>query len=697
MRRRARSVATGSVKTGSVWFFGLLLVVVTACNSLDSESPQSGSRTIIPVDDRPTLQALTTPPAISGGTLAITADGRFAIAADPDRDRVSIVDLSLGTTRHVALQPGDEPGRVVVDGVDHAYIALRRAGDIASLDLPSAQIDRRDHVCAAPRGMAMDKGNGMLHVACADGHLITLRAATGESLRVLNLEPDLRDVLVHGDGLLVSTFKRAEVLHVDATGEVGLRDGALPFSVSVQDTSRQNLSAPSVGPSVGPSVPGGEFAFDGGQKQQPMSAHLAWRMAQSQLGEVYMLHQGESQDVVDIQTKPTGTSSTPYGGGSGFGCGGIVTPAITRLDARAQTQTAAVQSGVLSVDLAVSSDGRLAIAQAGQADPLAPRPNVVFDSDGFSDGAPVPALSLPGQFDVSSSTLLPPDIDPATAGSSVVTVMQAPQMTFTQGPGVCQSGLPVSVVGQATAVAFTAQGDLVVQSREPALLSVVPFGSSAGGQGRVISLAGDSVRDTGHELFHRDAGGGIACASCHAEGAEDGHTWTFTGLGVRRTQALHVGLQGTEPFHWSGDEPSVGHIMEDVFVGRMGGVHQGQARLGALSDWLFALRPPAPIMPADDAAAMRGKELFQSGATGCTGCHSGSKFTNNKTVDVGTGAKVQVPSLIGVGYRAPLMHTGCAATLADRFNPECGGSQHGHTAQLSTAEISDMVAYLQTL
>jgi mono/diheme cytochrome c family protein len=679
--------------TSSVWFGGLLLSVATACNSLDAVSPQPGTRMIIPVDARPTQQALSTPPAISGGTLAITLDGRFAVAADPDRDRVSIVELQSGITRHVALQPGDEPGRVVVDGVDHAYIALRRAGDVASLDLPSAQIDRRNHVCSAPRGMAFDWGNGLLHVACADGRLVTLKAATGESVRELNLEPDLRDVLVHGDGLLVSTFKRAEVLHVDASGEVGLRDGALPFSVNVLDVKRRNTN-----------TMGGDVAFDDGVTQQPMSAHLAWRMAQNQNGEVYMLHQGESLNVVDIQTKPSGTNSSPYGGGSGFGCGGIVTPALTHLDGRGQTQTVGVQSGVLSVDLAVSAtDGRVAIAQAGQVDPSAPRPTVVFGSSGSDVAAPTAAFGFPGQFDVSSSNALPKDIDPAVAGSSIVTVMQSQQMGFkgqVPTPGGCQSGLPVRVIGQATAVAFTPAGDLVVQSREPALLSVVPSTPAlmgVGGQGKVFSLAGDSVRDTGHEIFHRDAGGGIACASCHAEGAEDGHTWSFTGIGIRRTQALHVGLQGTEPFHWSGDESNLGHIMEDVFVGRMGGVHQGEGRLGALSDWLFALRPPAPIMAADDAAAVRGEQLFQSGATGCTGCHNGAKFTNNKTVDVGTGGKLQVPSLVGVGYRAPLMHTGCAATLAERFNPDCGGSQHGHTAQLSTAEISDMVAYLQTL
>jgi len=56
-----------------------------------------------------------------------------------------------------------------------------------------------------------------------------------------------------------------------------------------------------------------------------------------------------------------------------------------------------------------------------------------------------------------------------------------------------------------------------------------------------------------------------------------------------------------------------------------------------------------------------------------------------------------VPSLIAVGYRAPFMHNGCAATLAARFDPKCGGNNHGNTASLSDAQRGDLVAYLESL
>ena len=197
-----------------------------------------------------------------------------------------------------------------------------------------------------------------------------------------------------------------------------------------------------------------------------------------------------------------------------------------------------------------------------------------------------------------------------------------------------------------------------------------------------IDLGGDSVYDTGHEIFHRDAGAGIACASCHAEGGDDGHVWHSAGVGARRTQSLNVGLEGTAPFHWSGDQADVPALMEEVFVVRMGGVHASPERIDALENWLYELQPLPPHARADDEAALRGKALFE-GEAECSSCHSGSKFTNNKTVDVGTGEPLQVPSLVGVGYRAPLIHTGCAATLRDRFDPPCGGDKHGKTAQLA--------------
>ena len=67
-------------------------------------------------------------------------------------------------------------------------------------------------------------------------------------------------------------------------------------------------------------------------------------------------------------------------------------------------------------------------------------------------------------------------------------------------------------------------------------------------------------------------------------------------------------------------------------------------------------------------------------------------------VDNGTGAPLQVPRLTAVSFRLPLLHDGCAKTLRDRFSAPCGGGDmHGHTSQLDSSPIDDLVAYLETL
>src|SRR5580704_1278232 len=80
--------------------------------SLPGAGPASGPR--------PTFQSTVTasvpPPPISGGTLLVTYDGKTAVAADPDRDAIYVVDIQGMTVRAtIALQAGDEPGRLVED------------------------------------------------------------------------------------------------------------------------------------------------------------------------------------------------------------------------------------------------------------------------------------------------------------------------------------------------------------------------------------------------------------------------------------------------------------------------------------------------------------------------------------------------------------------------------------------------------
>jgi mono/diheme cytochrome c family protein len=246
--------------------------------------------------------------------------------------------------------------------------------------------------------------------------------------------------------------------------------------------------------------------------------------------------------------------------------------------------------------------------------------------------------------------------------------------------------------GQVIAVAYSQTGVLFAQTREPAALW-------RGDTRASTPLASDWRTDTGHLIFHANAGGGLACASCHPEGGEDGRTWNFVCAGARRTQSIRGGISQTAPFHWDGSEHDFSHLMDDVFSGRMAGPMLSADQKTALQSWVDTIPAMPPTANLDSAAVVRGAMVFDDAKVGCASCHAGSLLTNNATVDVGTGQAMQVPSLRGVSWRAPFMHNGCAQTLADRFSDAgcSGGDRHGVTSTLTAGQIGDLTAYLQSL
>ena len=289
-----------------------------------------------------------------------------------------------------------------------------------------------------------------------------------------------------------------------------------------------------------------------------------------------------------------------------------------------------------------------------------------------------------------SGAVLPIDVARSASGAFAVVsagTRQIWRLDGAAGPDACTLGADrVQVPSEPVAVAFRGE-ELLVQTREPAQLWI--------GE-RHVDLPGERRGDLGHHLFHSATALGVACASCHPEGGEDGHLWTFSGVGPRRTQSLAGGVTATAPFHWEGDFKDLGGLLDEVLVRRMSGDRPGRDEIDGLGRFLDAIPRRAPLA-VEPAAAARGEALFHSPAAGCAGCHSGPALTNNSTVDVGTGAAFQVPSLRGVGQRGPWMHDGCAATLAERFGRCGGGDRHGHTSQLTAVEVGDLVAYLQAL
>lgn len=232
--------------------------------------------------------------------------------------------------------------------------------------------------------------------------------------------------------------------------------------------------------------------------------------------------------------------------------------------------------------------------------------------------------------------------------------------------------------------------DTLVQTLEPATLKWVR-------SSKTVVLSEEPRVDSGLRVFQLTAETGLSCASCHPLGRSDAHTWDFSRAGPRRTQPLEGGVSQRGALHWDAEFANLEQLIDDVLVVRMGlSVPVPQDHKDALRIFLDSL--PAPTMDRDEdsLAVARGRALFEADETECALCHSGEALTNHAIYDVGTGGRFVTPSLLGVAGRLPLMHDGCARTLKERFGI-CGGSRHGSTAQLTPAQIDDLVSYLGSL
>jgi hypothetical protein len=532
--------------------------------------------------------------------LLVASDGVTAVAADPDRDMVWWTDVHVAApvVSSVALQAGDEPGRVAQDGAGLINVALRRGGAVVAIDLVAQKVVRRTPVCPAPRGIAYDSDANTTIVACASGELVTL-ASDGSVVRSLFLEPDLRDVVPLGGGFLaVSKLRTAAVLLIDGSGMV--RSRTLPPLDGTHD------------------------------------ADVAWRMVRipGATG-VAVAHQLASTAPINLSAPGS------WSGGGSFG------------------------SSAFDVVTTAASFFQYDLTMPGAAPTLS--------SIGLGGSLPVD-ISI----DASAGTLLV-----AFAGTESVD-----ELPLTADAGVGRSRLAPGV----TSVAYGANGRQVIFEREAA--GFIPEFNGAA----IVVPNAPSVDDTGFRLFHRvsRSDGLLACASCHPEGRDDGRVWQFN-LGARRTKSLVGGVMDTAPFHWAGDLMDLPALMSEVYTNRMGGMSEDAQHVAALARFLEAI-PRVPIaVPAPSASFTNGKALFESMDVGCTGCHSGPHLTTNAIVDVGTGQPFKVPTLIGVGLRAPYLHDGCAATLPDRFGACGGGIFHGHTSQLSASDIADLSLYVGSL
>jgi mono/diheme cytochrome c family protein len=624
---------------------------------------------------------------VTGGTLLVLHDGVTAVAADPDRDNVSIISLaSQKVLGQVQLAAGSEPGRVVADTAGIVHVVLRRGGGIADIDPKTATLLGYRQTCALPRGIVSRPSNDSLLVTCMTGEIYTLTADSSnkEPVSVVSVHTssgpvvDLRDILVTAnDTVFLTTFRSATVFQVADDGSVA---SSVPLNVRV-DTSAAQLAANN--------LPGGT--------PQNFDPAVAWRAVLGPAGDIIIAHQGGTDRVIDVSAADQGTTQVPtstqcegsgtYGGETCTTISGapICTPPIMIGLTSSVSPTGVVNdgpalpNGALPVDIAPTADGSHYIVA------LAGNPGGAIGSDGkpLLNIVTVPSISQGG-----------PAANVAQNDSDLCALSLA------------SSG--VSVPGQVTAVAVDASGNTVAQTRQPASIQYVTASGVV-----AIPLSSIDVSNQGFDLFHTNTGRGDTCAGCHAEGQDDGRTWNFTEgfnadgspaeLRPRRTQTFRTGFLDTAPFHWDAEFAGMPALMVDVFVHRMAAADPPTpAQQSALELWMDGIPPKMHDVPSAALAASitRGQAIFQDSSTGCATCHSGKNFTNNLNEDIGFpgGVLLQTPSLIDVQFRGPFLHDGSVPTLEARFtDPTAMSGKHGTTSQLTPAAITDLVNYMKSL
>jgi len=177
----------------------------------------------------------------------------------------------------------------------------------------------------------------------------------------------------------------------------------------------------------------------------------------------------------------------------------------------------------------------------------------------------------------------------------------------------------------------------------------------------------------------------------------DGLSWRIGGMSLQ-TPILAARVSGTHPFKWDGGDANLNTSLTQT-VKRLGGSGITESQALDIASYLKSLPAPrAPTAHSHEAVA-RGGKLFYSDTVGCGKCHSGPAYTNGKSYSHLTDDlnKVDTPSLIGLAQSAPYYHDGSATTLKAVLMGR--GSIHGmgRTGHLKAGEISDLVAFLNTL
>lgn len=202
----------------------------------------------------------------------------------------------------------------------------------------------------------------------------------------------------------------------------------------------------------------------------------------------------------------------------------------------------------------------------------------------------------------------------------------------------------------------------------------------------------------------------LTCATCHPGARSDGLNWDLVndGIGNTKNTLSHVYSTETPPSMSTGVRASVMVAIQAGFK-FIQFQQRSDQEMQDVYDYMASLRPErSPTLNKQwlTAAAMRGRAIFRDPVVGCANCHNGPYYTDKQLRNVGTGHPADVgprdpiydtPALHELWRSGPYLHDGSAATLRDVILTQNSNQLHGVTAQLTSSQVDDLVAYLQQI
>jgi len=654
----------------------------------------------------------------ASGSIAVTKDDALLYAADADRDSVFVIDAK-SDTKLAEIKVGNQPEKVLVTASDVIYVTNRLGRSVSVIRRGDTTESMKIDVGVEPVSLAISADDKTLYVVNAAslddtefGTLMAFDTKTQALKWELPVGHEPRALaLLGGNKAIISLYKDGDVVLVDLANHTVLSSNSGLF----QQLNRSALGVPDEGGAPVPFDRMGESARTAravGMEALITNAEGTQVFAASLLSSDQTLVTKMLPDITQGDgLPPPGVNGSSGGGYSGGNCGAaaVASPAILTFDSLAQplVDDVTVCLGKSLSDrppMMLTSNIPGMPVQGPAAISLDPTGAFLFIANRESNNvAIVPTMVRPTEpsGDVA--------FDPALGGFDQRNVAGTVQNLVSVGSG--PTGIAVSRDGQKAWV-FNAF-DHSISRLESNNGVIVNVGTTQLGDDVLPTevVAGRKLFFSAVDARMNNPGTGIACASCHLEGREDGHVWN-TVEGPRQTPSLAGRMTAdTAPFHWNGEFPDLMSFMSHTVTTRMGGAgvspvmeKQIAAFIGTIPSPDNALKERTPI----DAMA-RGKAAFDKAQ--CASCHTGVAMTDNKFANVGTmvasgpvfdrpefnALGLNTPSLLGIARSGPYLHDGSAVTLRARLMKNKGLNLHGQTAELTENEVTDLVTYLKTL